>query len=1032
MSRKQKQATGILRKAHRQALGEPLERRRLLSVSFAAQQTYAVGHSPWSDAIADVNGDGKPDLIVANYADNTVGVLLGNGNGTFQAQTTYAVGSGPTALQVADLGNGHLDIVVTNYNDNDVGILLGNGNGTFQAETTVPVSGEPRGLAVADLNGDGKPDLIVANQFSNDVGVLLGNGDGTFQPQVTYATGTGPYSVAVANLGNGHPDIVTANAKANTVSVLLGAGDGTFAAQTAYTVGGKPFSVAVADLGNGHPDVLVANDTDGTLGVLLGHGDGTLAAQQVYRVGTSPVSLAIADFGNGNPDVVVDNQGDDDVGVLLGNGDGTLGAQQTFATGTNPLGVAVADLGNGHPDVVATNYADGQQSVSVLLGQGNDQLAFAQQPASTTAGTTLAAVKVDVETGTGSLLSSDTSTVTLAIATGPTGGTITGATTAAAIGGVATFSNLSFSTAGTYTLTATDSAATSVTSASFSITAPAANQLAFAQQPSAGTTAAALAPVKVDVDSAAGALLGSDTSTVTLAVASGPAGGTLTGTPSVAAVAGVATFTNLVFSVPGTYLLTATDGGDAAATSAAFSITSPTATPTLTFAVQPTTVAAGAVLPSIVVDVTDGSGNLLTTDVSTVTLALSSTAATLGGTTAVAAVGGVATFSNLTVSAAGTYTLTAGDGSDVPGTSSPFTVTPPPTAATITGSVFDDANGDGTLTAGETNLAGATVYLDVDGTGTLAAGDPSAVTGADGTYTITGLAAGSYTVRQVVPTGDLQTAPVLGAGVTVSVQPNGSATVPAFADQPGTTPLLPATSLSAALLTKPAARVLGGTTATFKLRVTNGAAGPLLAGTLALTLYLGPDATFTARTVLAGGGLGKSIDLPPGHTTTLTARVTYPSSLPTATYQLFAAVVPVTAAGAAVQQPVTAIASRAVFITRPTVDLVASLPASVKIRPGKATSVTVTVKNTGTATAVGTVTIQLYQSTTGTADSTTPKLNTVTKTVKIAAGRSAAVKVPFQASGTTPGTYQLVAVIAPTVLPVDTNAADDTAVAQTR
>ncbi len=135
---------------------------------------------------------------------------------------------------------------------------------------------------------------------------------------------------------------------------------------------------------------------------------------------------------------------------------------------------------------------------------------------------------------------------------------------------------------------------------------------------------------------------------------------------------------------------------------------------------------------------------------------------------------------------------------------------------------------------------------------------------------------------------------------------------------------------------------------------------------------------------------------------------------------------------AAMTRAVTAIATRSVVVTQPTVDLMASLPRTVKIRPGKATSVTVTLKNAGTAAAAGTVTIVLYQSTTGTADSTAVPLQTVShKAVKVAAGRSTAIKVPFTATGVAAGAYQLVAVVTPDVLPVDTSAADDTAVAQT-
>jgi len=192
--------------------------------------------------MADLNGDGKPDVVVANWcasgsncslnvwgADGTVAVLLGNGDGTFQPAVAYASGgASPDSVVVADVnGDGKPDIIVANWcasssdcGSGSVGVLLGNGDGTFQAAATYNSGGVfARSVVVGDFNGDGKPDLAVGNWSGADglcctspaLSVLLGNGDGTFQQAVTYASGV-QLSVAVGDVNGDHrPDLVVAN-----------------------------------------------------------------------------------------------------------------------------------------------------------------------------------------------------------------------------------------------------------------------------------------------------------------------------------------------------------------------------------------------------------------------------------------------------------------------------------------------------------------------------------------------------------------------------------------------------------------------------------------------------------------------------------------------------------------------------------------------------------------------------------------------------------------------------------------------------
>lgn len=266
------------------------------------------GFSPLSVAVGDVNGDGIPDLLVVNFSSNNVGVLLGNGDGTFQHAITFATGGvGAVSVAVSDVNrDGNLDLIVANTCDNDcsgsgqsgVGVLLGNGDGTFRAAVTYPSGGSfIQSVSVADVNGDGIPDLLVLNscpfrlaskcgiQQNGTVGVLLGGGAGDFQPvAVTDSGGLEPTSFAVADInGDGNPDVVVANSLSGTVGVLLGRGARTFKRAITYPAFGASW-VAIADLnGDGKLDLAVANGS--AAGVLLGSGDGSFEPMISYNSG---------------------------------------------------------------------------------------------------------------------------------------------------------------------------------------------------------------------------------------------------------------------------------------------------------------------------------------------------------------------------------------------------------------------------------------------------------------------------------------------------------------------------------------------------------------------------------------------------------------------------------------------------------------------------------------------------------------------------------------------------------------------------
>jgi hypothetical protein len=392
---------------------------------------YGPGGYGSSVAIADVNGDGYPDLIETEQCYGNcpgVYVMLGNGDGTFQPGVSYtARGSYPWSLAVGDLnGDGHPDLVVATFCDaaidphgschnGGIGVLLGNGDGTFQPVVNYQMGGYwGQSVAIADVNHDGHADVIAVSQCTTNkchnyegmLSVFLGNGDGTLQPPVNYDSGGQLSSgVKIADLnGDGNSDLVVSNGcqyqPCNTfngsVSVLLGSGDGSFGLPGNISSGGyETQSVAVADVnGDGHLDLVVANPCTlpvnrnnprgcglGSVGVLLGNGDGSFQNAVTYNSGDyASESAAIMDVnGDGKPDIVVVNGGGS-VSVLLNN----IGAPPsitTLASSMNPVDInkavtytATVSTGGGGPLSGTVTFQDaGHQiaDVPVANNQGS-------------------------------------------------------------------------------------------------------------------------------------------------------------------------------------------------------------------------------------------------------------------------------------------------------------------------------------------------------------------------------------------------------------------------------------------------------------------------------------------------------------------------------------------------------------------------------------------------------------------------------------------------------------------------------------
>jgi hypothetical protein len=349
----------------------------------------AITVAPLVEAFADLNGDGIPDLVTGTTGG--LFVQIGNGDGTFKGPIeASAAGVStdddfPTAsnsdLLFGDFnGDGKTDIAFVACNNGQsecsVGVLMGNGDGTFQHERFYDGQGGSQigGIAVADFNGDGILDIAVANFAVGSVDLLLGNGDGTFQEPIPTPM-PGATSIAAGDLnGDGKTDLVISNWGYGTVSVLLGNGNGTFQTAASYStpVSYYPTNVLLADLRHvGKLDILLQDYTYG-VSALLGNGNGTFQAANPVFSPESPSyvpTFTVADMnGDGIPDLVVTDSGRIQVDVLSGTGTGTFGNPTPYPTGANPQVVAIADVNHdGRPDFAVANF--GGPSVSILLNQ---------------------------------------------------------------------------------------------------------------------------------------------------------------------------------------------------------------------------------------------------------------------------------------------------------------------------------------------------------------------------------------------------------------------------------------------------------------------------------------------------------------------------------------------------------------------------------------------------------------------------------------------------------------------------------------
>ena len=282
--------------------------------TFEPARRYPTGSGPSSVALGDMDGDDGLDIVTANGAASTVSVLLNEGDGTFKPKSDYRVGidSDPNSVGLGDLdGDGKLNVVTANFADGTVTALMNAGGGKLAANVVYRTETSLVSVAVTDLNGDGKADLVLTPSFKK-IFVLLNDGHGAFPEAVDYDTGDEPV-IATGDLdGDGKPDLAVSS-EDSTVLVLRNRGDGSFRPGGELATGSTARSetmcercVAIGDVnGDGKPDIVTANQGADTVSVLVSRGDGRFRPRRDYRSGTAPRSIAIGDVnGDGKPDLV--------------------------------------------------------------------------------------------------------------------------------------------------------------------------------------------------------------------------------------------------------------------------------------------------------------------------------------------------------------------------------------------------------------------------------------------------------------------------------------------------------------------------------------------------------------------------------------------------------------------------------------------------------------------------------------------------------------------------------------------------------
>ena len=379
--------------------------------TFATKVDFQVGDSPFAITMGDLNGDGKPDLAATNFFGTSVSVLFnttptGGTTATFATKVDLVTQANPYYVSISDInGDGRPDLVVANQGSRSVSVLLnqtapGAPTPSFSTKFDFTAGWNPDCVSIGDLNGDGKPDLVVANNYASTLSVMLnttptGSATPTFTTHQEFSSFNRIFSTELADFNaDGKIDIVTANRDANTVSVLLnttstGATTFSYGNRQDYSVGSTPRSIAVRDWNSdGKLDLAVTNSSSNTISVLLnetvpGASRSVFATKQDFAGGSGTFHARAGDMnGDGKPDLVEVNLSGSSFSVLLNTFTSTtsvpMSPRTEFTTGDGTSSVAIGDFnGDGKPDLAVPDRTS--SSISVLLNDsvsGSGQAVF--------------------------------------------------------------------------------------------------------------------------------------------------------------------------------------------------------------------------------------------------------------------------------------------------------------------------------------------------------------------------------------------------------------------------------------------------------------------------------------------------------------------------------------------------------------------------------------------------------------------------------------------------------------------------------
>lgn len=353
------------------------------SGAFSTKADLSPSTNPHSVAIGDLDGDGKPDLVISNLSSNSVSVFKNiSAAGTltpasFATKVDFATNSAPRCVAIGDLdGDGKPDIATANNGSASLSILKNVGvqgvidGSSFLAKVDLPIGNNPWSIAIGDIDGDGKLDLAIANQLSNTVSVMRNIGvvgsitTSSFSAKVDFITGTSPQGISIGDLdGDNKPDMAVANAQSNNISVFKNtsvAGTISFLGKSDFSGLGAPYTIAMGDLdGDGKPELATANNGGNSFSIFknsttLGTINSASFAKTDFNINTNSIYIAIADLdGDGRPDIATSDQSLGSLSVMRNQiGDPRIA---TFAPPAGAVGTTVTISGANFSTTPANN-----------------------------------------------------------------------------------------------------------------------------------------------------------------------------------------------------------------------------------------------------------------------------------------------------------------------------------------------------------------------------------------------------------------------------------------------------------------------------------------------------------------------------------------------------------------------------------------------------------------------------------------------------------------------------------------------------